>query len=114
MDLEGGDNGTWVDLRDLAGDGEFGTFLDQGTGFIAEGVFADDGLLVGAEEEGGGWEPVTADGFGRDGNGVGVGVGALAEADRAGLGAFRQSGWRQVVAGVGEVFGKVLEFFEDA
>ena len=84
-EFEGGDNGAGVDLGDLAVDAELGALLDEGAGFVAEGLLADDGGLVGAVEQRGGRELVAADGLGRDGDGLDIGVGALAEGDGLGL-----------------------------
>ena len=61
-------------------------FCDQGAGLGAQGLFADDGDLVGAVEERGGRELVAADGLGRDGDLLEVGVGAAAEGDGVRLG----------------------------
>jgi hypothetical protein len=43
-ELEGGDHGAGVDLHHLAVDAELGALLDQGAGFFAQSLFADDGL----------------------------------------------------------------------
>ena len=80
-ELEGGDDGAGIDLRDLAIDAELGALLHQGAGFVAQGLLADDGGFVGAVEQRGRRQFVTADGLGRDGDGLDVGVGALAEGD---------------------------------
>ncbi len=80
-ELEGGDDGAGVDLGDLAVDAELGALGDEGAGLFAQGLFADDGGLVGAVEERGGRQFVTADGLWRDGDGLDVGVGAAAEGD---------------------------------
>ncbi len=45
-ELEGGDDGAGVDLGDLAVDAELGAFFDEDAGFFAEGLFADDGVLL--------------------------------------------------------------------
>ena len=42
-ELEGGDDGAGVDLRDLAVDVELGALLDQDAGLFAQRLFADDG-----------------------------------------------------------------------
>ena len=45
-ELEGGDDGAGIDLRDLAVDGELRAFFDEHAGLFAQGLLAHDGLLV--------------------------------------------------------------------
>ncbi len=86
VELECGDDGAGVDLGDLSVDAELGALLDEGAGFGAQGLLADDGDLVGAVEQRGGRELISADGLGGDGDLLDVGVCALAEGDGVGLG----------------------------
>ena len=89
-ELEGGDDGAGVDLRDLAVDVELGALLDQDAGLFAQRLLADDGLLVAAIEQRRGRQLVAADALGDDGDGLDVGVGAPAEGDAVGCGAVGQ------------------------
>src|ERR1019366_2031860 len=85
-ELECGDYGAGVDLRDLTVDAELGTLLDEYASLVAESLFADDGHLGGTVEERRWRQLVSADGLRRDGDGLDVGVCAAAKGDGLRLG----------------------------
>ncbi len=84
-ELEGGHDRAGIDLRDLAGDVEFGALFDQYLCLFTQFVFANDLLIVGAVQQCAGRQAIAGDGPRRQRDGMRIGVGALADGDAAGV-----------------------------